>query len=59
MPSRPAGIQAVQVYGGYGYMKEYPVERYMRDAKAVQMFTALDRLPRTRRGAGKGGERGG
>ncbi|SFJ52159.1 Acyl-CoA dehydrogenase [Paenibacillus sp. UNC496MF] len=54
-----AGIQAVQVYGGYGYMKEYPVERYMRDAKAVQMFTALDRLPRTRRGAGKGGERSG
>ncbi|MFC4812601.1 acyl-CoA dehydrogenase family protein [Paenibacillus sp. GCM10023250] len=54
-----AGIQAVQVYGGYGYMKEFPVERYMRDAKAVQMFTALDRLPRTRRGAGKGGGRGG
>jgi isovaleryl-CoA dehydrogenase len=25
--------EAVQIYGGYGYMKEFPVERYMRDAK--------------------------
>ncbi|QHW31311.1 acyl-CoA dehydrogenase [Paenibacillus rhizovicinus] len=39
-------IQAVQVYGGYGYMKEYPVERYMRDAKALQMFKGLDGLDR-------------
>ncbi|MBM7568321.1 acyl-CoA dehydrogenase family protein [Paenibacillus sacheonensis] len=52
-------IQAVQVYGGYGYMKEYPVERYMRDAKAVQMFKGLDGpdlMPPQRR-AGKGKER--
>ena len=25
--------EAVQVFGGYGYTKDYPVERYMRDAK--------------------------
>ncbi|QHT59506.1 acyl-CoA dehydrogenase [Paenibacillus lycopersici] len=50
-------IQAVQVYGGYGYMKEYPVERYMRDAKTVHMFKALDGLdhmPPRRAGKGKG-----
>jgi acyl-CoA dehydrogenase len=29
---------AVQVYGGYGYSKEYPVEKLMRDAKMYQLF---------------------
>jgi acyl-CoA dehydrogenase len=29
---------AVQIYGGYGYSKEYPVEKLMRDAKMYQMF---------------------
>jgi len=29
---------AVQVYGGYGYSREYPVEKLMRDAKSVQVF---------------------
>ncbi|MFB0843609.1 acyl-CoA dehydrogenase family protein [Paenibacillus oleatilyticus] len=33
---------AVQILGGYGYMKEYRVERYMRDAKAVQMVKGMD-----------------
>ncbi len=35
---------AVQVYGGYGYSKEYPVEKLMRDAKMYQLFdgTAAD-----------------
>jgi alkylation response protein AidB-like acyl-CoA dehydrogenase len=28
---------AVQIFGGYGYMKEYPVERYLRDAKLMQI----------------------
>jgi acyl-CoA dehydrogenase len=30
-------IEAVQVFGGYGYMREYRVERYMRDAKCIEM----------------------
>jgi len=28
-----AALDAVQIHGGYGYIKEYPVERYLRDAK--------------------------
>lgn len=32
-----AGLDAVQVMGGYGYMREYPVERYMRDAKLLEI----------------------
>jgi butyryl-CoA dehydrogenase len=39
---------AVQIFGGYGYMKEYPVERYMRDAKALQIFKGLDGMRRRR-----------
>lgn len=30
-------VEAVQVFGGYGYTKDYPVERYMREAKMTQM----------------------
>jgi len=33
-----AGIKAVQVHGGYGYIKDYPVERFLRDAKAIQVL---------------------
>jgi alkylation response protein AidB-like acyl-CoA dehydrogenase len=29
---------AVQVFGGYGYSREYPVERLMRDAKITQIY---------------------
>ena len=32
-----AGLDAVQVLGGYGYMREYPVERYLRDAKLLEI----------------------
>ncbi len=32
-----AGLDAIQVMGGYGYMREYPVERYMRDAKLLEI----------------------
>ncbi|MDQ7821771.1 MAG: acyl-CoA dehydrogenase [Candidatus Eremiobacteraeota bacterium] len=31
-------INAVQVHGGYGYTKEYPLERYLRDAKVTQIY---------------------
>ena len=34
---------AVQVFGGYGYMKEYPVEKLMRDAKLFQIYEGTSR----------------
>ncbi len=37
---------AVQVLGGYGYMKEYPVERMMRDAKATQIAAGTNQIQR-------------
>ncbi len=37
---------AVQVLGGYGYMKEYPVEKYMRDAKLHQIFEGTNQIQR-------------
>lgn len=33
-----AGIEAVQIFGGYGYTKDYPVERHMRDAKITEIY---------------------
>jgi len=36
--------QAVQVFGGYGYMKEYPVEKYMRDAKITQIYEGTNEI---------------
>mgnify|MGYP001944795162 CR=1 FL=1 len=33
-----ATMEAVQIFGGYGYTKEFPVERYMRDAKMIQIY---------------------
>ena len=35
--------EAVQVLGGYGYIKEYPVERFMRDAKVYQIWEGRSR----------------
>jgi alkylation response protein AidB-like acyl-CoA dehydrogenase len=40
--------QAVQVYGGYGYMRDYPVEKLMRDAKALEMVEGLNEVLRVR-----------
>jgi len=37
---------AVQVLGGYGYMKEYPVERFMRDAKITQIYEGTQEIQR-------------
>ena len=34
-------IEAVQMHGGYGYVKEYHVERMMRDAKITQIMKEL------------------
>jgi len=37
---------AVQILGGYGYMKEYPVERYMREAKILQIVEGTNQIQR-------------
>jgi alkylation response protein AidB-like acyl-CoA dehydrogenase len=37
---------AVQILGGYGYIKEYPVERYMRDAKITQIYEGTNQIQR-------------
>jgi alkylation response protein AidB-like acyl-CoA dehydrogenase len=39
-------IEAVQILGGYGYIKEYPVERYMRDAKITQIYEGTQEIQR-------------
>lgn len=31
-------LDAIQVHGGYGYSREYPVERFLRDAKVTQIY---------------------
>ena len=38
---------AVQVFGGYGYSKDYPVEKLMRDAKIFQIFEGTNQIQRT------------
>jgi alkylation response protein AidB-like acyl-CoA dehydrogenase len=37
---------AVQILGGYGYVKEYPVERFMRDAKITQIYEGTQEVQR-------------
>ncbi|MDP2943838.1 MAG: acyl-CoA dehydrogenase [Candidatus Omnitrophota bacterium] len=37
---------AVQIFGGYGYMKDYPVEKYMRDAKITQIYEGTNQIQR-------------
>ena len=37
---------AVQILGGYGYSKEYPVEKYMRDAKLMQIYEGANQIQR-------------
>jgi acyl-CoA dehydrogenase len=37
---------AVQVFGGYGYMKEFPVEKLMRDAKLIQLYEGTSQIQR-------------
>ncbi|ABR30520.1 acyl-CoA dehydrogenase [Thermosipho melanesiensis] len=36
--------QAVQIFGGYGYMKDYPIERMMRDAKITQIYEGTNEV---------------
>ncbi len=37
---------AVQVLGGYGYTRDFPVERYMREAKVMQIFEGTNQIQR-------------
>ena len=41
-----AVVDAVQVHGGYGYMKDYPVERYYRDAKITSIYEGTSEVQR-------------
>ncbi len=41
-----AATDAVQVFGGYGYTKEYPVEKLMRDAKLLQIYEGTSQIQR-------------
>lgn len=37
---------AVQIFGGYGYIRDYPVEKYMRDAKILQIYEGTNQIQR-------------
>ena len=41
-----AAHQAVQIHGGYGLMKAYPVERYFRDAKLGEIYEGTSEIQR-------------
>jgi alkylation response protein AidB-like acyl-CoA dehydrogenase len=36
----------VQIFGGYGYTREFPVERFMRDAKITQIYEGTNQIQR-------------
>ncbi len=41
-----AALEAIQIFGGYGYIKEYPVERYLRDAKLMEIGEGTSEVQR-------------
>ena len=43
---RFAAYQAIQIYGGYGYLEEYPVERYLRDVKLCEIGEGTSEIQR-------------
>jgi alkylation response protein AidB-like acyl-CoA dehydrogenase len=38
--------EAVQLFGGYGYCRDYPIEKYMRDAKITQIYEGANQIQR-------------
>ena len=38
--------EAVQIFGGYGYMRDYPVERLLRDAKGTEIYEGTNEIMR-------------
>ena len=40
-------VDALQIMGGYGYMKEYPLEKMMRDAKITQIYEGTNQVMRS------------
>lgn len=41
-----ASVEGIQILGGYGYMREYPMERHMRDAKICQIYEGTNEIMR-------------
>lgn len=41
-----SALEAVQIHGGYGYIKEYPVERYLRDSKITEIYEGTSEVQR-------------
>lgn len=41
-----AALEAIQIHGGYGYVKDYPVERYLRDAKITEIYEGTSEVQR-------------
>jgi butyryl-CoA dehydrogenase len=39
-------VDALQIFGGYGYMREYPIEKMMRDAKILQIYEGANQIQR-------------
>lgn len=42
--AREVSIEAVQIFGGYGYTEDYPVERYFRDAKVTEIYEGTNEI---------------
>lgn len=45
-------LDAVQIHGGYGYVKDYPVEKFMRDAKILQIYEGTSQIQKNEIAAG-------
>ena len=46
LQDKTAALEAIQNHGGYGYMSEYPVERYLRDSKITTLYEGTSEIQR-------------